>query len=80
LYLSPLDKEFNEIIRNNLIKKYKAFYGVDPLDKSFYIKPINKDLKMIITKYKSFMIKSWEGKFEPCGSIYLLKIAYDAGI
>ncbi len=35
---------------------------------------------MIITKYKSFMIKSWEGKFELCGSTYLLKIAYDASI
>jgi len=79
-YLSPADIEFNEIIRSNLIRKFKAFYGCEPQDDNFTIKPSDGHLKMTISNYKGFIIKGWEGKFYTNGSPELLKIGYDAGL
>jgi CRISPR-associated endoribonuclease Cas6 len=50
-YLSPFEEEFNNNIRINLIKKYKAFYGVEPEDNNFFITPINNNVRMVISFY-----------------------------
>ncbi|WP_337919956.1 CRISPR-associated endoribonuclease Cas6 [Petrotoga sp. 8T1HF07.NaAc.6.1] len=84
VYFSPNDDNFSKLIRENLIKKYLAYYDSNlPNEISndeFVIKEADqKGSKMIITKYKNFIIKGWHGVFEIQGNPSLLKIGYDSG-
>lgn len=76
-----MENEFEQLIRDNLIKKYIAFYNIEPSDTSFKLVPIkNKNLKENIILYKGIVIKGWSGEFDIEGSEELIKIAYDAGL
>lgn len=80
-YYNPYEKEFSELIRRNLVKKYVAIYEKEPRSKEFEITPVGvkqKDEKII--KYKGFIIKAWMGKFRIRGNPELIKLAYDTGL
>ncbi|HAZ37393.1 MAG TPA: CRISPR-associated endoribonuclease Cas6 [Clostridiaceae bacterium] len=80
-YYNPKEKEFEELIRNNLINKYNALYNEKPLDDEFHIKAIdNFRLKENIDLYKGIVIKGWTGEFEIDGAKKLLNLAYDTGL
>ncbi|HBC97543.1 MAG TPA: CRISPR-associated endoribonuclease Cas6 [Clostridium sp.] len=80
-YYSPLEREFSELIRKNLIHKYEAYYNKLPLRDDFSISPINKKgLKERVVIYKDYVIKGWDGEFLLEGSEELMNIAYSAGI
>lgn len=80
-YYNPREKEFEELIRQNLINKYNALYNKQPLENEFYIKPIeNSKLKENIDIYKGIVIKGWTGEFEINGSNELLNLAYNTGL
>lgn len=80
-YYSPYEKDFSEMLRKNLINKYKALYGLEPKDDSFTITPLNKDkLNESVVKYKGIVIKAWNGEFMMKGSPELLQLAYDTGL
>ncbi|MCX7904911.1 MAG: CRISPR-associated endoribonuclease Cas6, partial [Caloramator sp.] len=57
-YYNPKEKEFEEILRKNLIKKYTAYFGKEPRGKHFKIIPI-ANLKESIVIYKGTVIKGW---------------------
>ncbi|TYP50859.1 CRISPR-associated endoribonuclease Cas6 [Thermosediminibacter litoriperuensis] len=82
LYLTPLQEEFGELLRNNLLKKYAVLTGEEPGEPEFEIKPAfplsEKYCKKI--KYKDVIIKGWMGVYILRGDPALLKIAYDAGL
>lgn len=81
IYYKPDDEIFNELIYQNLIKKYKSFYGTDLKESYFQIQPIRKDnMKQIITKYREFIIKGWIGEYEILGTPEMIKFAYDTGL
>jgi len=80
-YYNPSEKEFPMLIKENIIKKYKAFYRKMPSSEEFFIEPIkldNRNEKIVI--YKGFVIKGWMGKFKLKGEPELLKLAYNAGL
>ena len=80
-YYNPKEYEFSELIRENILKKYRAYYRDEPRDESFNIEPLKvskRDEKII--SYKGFIIKGWMGTYRLSGSSELLKLAYDAGI
>ncbi|HOK23765.1 MAG TPA: CRISPR-associated endoribonuclease Cas6 [Candidatus Hydrothermia bacterium] len=80
-YYNPKEEEFSVLIRENIIKKYKALYEKDPGGTEFHIEPLKvlkKDEKIIT--YKGFVIKGWMGTYKISGTPELLKIAYEAGI
>ena len=80
-YYNPSEKEFSEIIRQNIIKKYLAFYEKMPPSEEFFIEPIkvrSKDEKIVL--YKGFVIKGWMGVYKLRGEPELLKLAYEAGL
>jgi len=80
-YYNPMEKEFGELIKKNLIKKYFALYNREPTSDDFIIKALNvskRDEKII--KYKNFIIKGWMGRYNLIGNPELLKLAYDTGI
>ncbi|WP_368491070.1 CRISPR-associated endoribonuclease Cas6 [Clostridium sp. BJN0013] len=80
-YYNPLESEFSELIRRNLIHKYEAYYGAEPSDKCFSITPLYREkLKQRIVMYKGYVIKGWDGEFLIQGSKELMDIAYNAGI
>lgn len=80
-YYSPYEEEFSELIRNNLINKYKALYNKFPQNHSFDIKLLStREPKESVLNYKGTIIKGWNGEFLIKGSKELLQIAYDAGL
>lgn len=78
-YFNPQEKEFSEIISNNLKNKYKAFYMKDPPEETVEVEPIDKS-KMSIINYKGFIIKGYMGKFYMRGPGKLLQMGVEAGI
>lgn len=80
-YYSPYEKDFSEMLRKNLINKYKALHGAEPEDTSFTITTLNNDkLSESVVRYKDIVIKGWNGEFFMEGSPELLQLAYDTGL
>jgi len=78
-YYNPYEKEFSEIISNNLKNKYKAFYLKDPPEEDVRIKLITKT-RLSVIKYKDFIIKGYSGKFKMEGPKELLEIGITTGL
>ncbi|MBC7087707.1 MAG: CRISPR-associated endoribonuclease Cas6 [Tissierellales bacterium] len=78
-YFSPNENDFQRIIRDNIIKKYAAFYGELEEDVDFSIKAIS-NTNLNIVYYKDFLIKGYSGKFKLTGDKRLLELALDAGV
>lgn len=78
-YYSPYEKEFSEMIKKNLIKKYVVINNKTLENFDFKIEPINNSVKEKVLKYKNTIIKGWMGKFRVSGNIELIKIGYDTG-
>jgi len=80
-YYNPSEKEFSQLIKENILKKYSAIYKKKPDSEDFIIKPVRvskKDEKIV--RYKNFIIKGWMGIYSIKGNPELIKLAYDAGI
>ncbi len=78
-FYNPFDYEFSDYISRNLIHKYKAFYGREPGNSGFSIKPIG-GVKLAKVNYKNFHILAYNCEMEMEGSEELQKMAYNAGI
>jgi CRISPR-associated endoribonuclease Cas6 len=80
-YYNPKEEEFSLLLRENILKKYRAFYGREPEGTEFIIEPlrVSKRDEKIVT-YKGFVIKGWMGRYRLDGSPELLRLAYDAGL
>lgn len=77
-YFSPLDQEFNELIKTNIQKKYEILTGTSLNDFQFLIKGVNTYSKIL--KYKNFIIKGTEGIFEILVKPEIFRTIYDCGI
>lgn len=75
-YYSPYEKEFSELILQNLLKK------ADMLNiaakKEFKIRPYC--VKDVYVSFKETLIRGWVGEFEVEGDPNLLEIAYETGL
>lgn len=85
-YFSPFEKDFEEIVKRNLIKKVSLLNNVNnsspQLERAkFSIKPVKVSTKNEhIIEYKGTIIKAWSGIYEVDGSEELLQTAFDAGL
>lgn len=80
-YYSPFEKDFSEMLRQNLIRKYEAFYGMPPQNDEFRIVPEReKTLKEVTLYYNRFVIKGWRGMFRLYGSEEMIRMALLSGI
>ncbi len=78
-YYRASEGEFEKLIGENLIKKYKAFYG-ENLSIENDIQIIAKgNIKQSIIYYKNFIVKGETGIFTVKGNKNLLQIGLDAG-
>ena len=82
-YYTPFEKEFKSLLHDNLRRKFKAIYGMEPKDEDdiFQIEPysVNKNSEAII-KFKGIIIKGWMGLYKVKISKPYFEIAYDAGL
>jgi len=89
-YYSPFEKEFSQLIRANILKKYQALYGT-PYDEKpnrphFQISPqkisqnSEKKIKYIPSSGSYTLIKAWLGTYRIRGDPKLISLAYDSGL
>lgn len=78
-YFNPYEKEFSELISDNLKNKYRAFYNEDPPEGNVEVQPISK-MKLSVVKYKDYVIKGYSGKFYLKGPIPLLELGISTGL
>jgi len=81
-YYTPYEKEFKDLIHDNIIKKYTAFNKKEPKDKKFCIDPLKVTQKRnhIVAFYKDTVIKGWTGIYILTGSPELIGFSYDTGL
>jgi len=76
-YYSPMEREFEEILNSNAIKKYQLLHG-KMLKGSLQVTPIRARESVVI--YKDTVIKGWMGRFKLGGPKTLMKTVYEAGL
>lgn len=80
-YYSPFEDRFSDLVKNNLRKKYEIVYGQPDDDLEFDIAPERvepSDFKVVM--FKDTVIKGWLGRFNLCGSPFLLELALNCGL
>ena len=79
-YYSPKEKEFSELVNENIRKKWFSFYG-EQCPHNLKIEPVNmKYCKERVQTFKASTIKGWTGHFWLEGDPEILKFALDTGI
>ena len=78
-YYSPDEEEFQNLIKENLKKKYQIVSSKELTDFPFEIKPY-KNIKKVLFKYKNFPIEAYEGVFQIKTDPEIFKKVYDAGL
>lgn len=81
-YYLPYEREFSQLIEENLKKKYSLIYNkkVDE-SQSVSIKPFNVDKRSEkILRFKGTIIKAWRGVYLIEGDPELIKVGYDTGL
>lgn len=81
-YFTPFEKEFEELIFDNLRRKAKAYYGDKEIpDIDGYIRPYRVEKKnLIVTTFKGTVIKAWFGIYEIKMQEPWFMLAYNAGL
>ena len=80
-YYSPKEKEFEDQIKSNLIKKYIAFYNSEPTDSSFRMDISDRGaLKERVITYKSIILKGWDGVFKVNASEEMMEMMFCTGL
>lgn len=78
-YYNPFEREFNQLLIQNLEKKYRALFGEKI--QGGYIKPYKvstKNERIVI--FKGTVIKGWDGIYELSLPRELFKLAFDTGL
>lgn len=80
-YYEPQEIEFSEMIRQNLLRKYRAFYEREPESGAFEIKCIpGEQYRQASIYYQRFVIKGWHGRFIISGSEEMIRMALLSGL
>ncbi len=77
-YFPPSNTQFEKIINNNFVAKYKAFYGIEP-DSLIKVSNISKERK-IVSKYKGIWINGFLAEMQLEGNPEYLDFIYNVGI
>lgn len=78
-YFQPGEPEYDQMVENNLRKKYQALYGSEAPAGEVRVKNLGQ-LKMNIINYKNTIIKGYSGRIVLTGPQALLQMAVDAGV
>lgn len=78
-YFQPGDPEYEELLENNLRKKYKAFYDKEPPKGKIKVRTFGQP-RLSVIRYKGTIIKGYTGKLALEGPQELLQTAIDTGL
>ena len=79
IYYTPDDQDFYELLRQNAIKKYQAYYGRYPENDQLTVRVCGR-WREINKKYKGFIVKGISGRFLLEGSPELIVMVQEAGL
>lgn len=80
-FFSPWEREFGDLILDNLQRKARAFWGEAAPLEGAYIKPRTVDRRNeILVNFKGTWIKGWTGTYELRLPEPYFTLAYDAGL
>lgn len=80
-YYEPRERDFTEMLRQNLVRKYMALYDEEPDNPLFEITvDKGKKSKCASIYYHGFLIKGWSGQFRITGSEEVIRMALLSGI
>lgn len=79
IYYTPEDEQFLSGIKNNIIRKYTAFYGTPP-DCDICFQVLGSPVKKCVTRYKKSIITGYYGKFRLTASKEVLNFVYYTGL
>ncbi len=81
-YYSPWQKEFAQLVINNLLNKYQIIHGELPNNQDLRVIPNgNQEEKFAkIINYKDFYIKAYAGIYWLKGNPELIEVAYNTGL
>lgn len=81
-YYSPWHPQFTELVKINLLSKYRMLHGVLPPVDEFQVIPNGSQEKKFekILNYKGTVIKGYAGIYWLKGCPELIKTAYDTGL
>ena len=79
VYFEPGDPDYVRLLNDNLKKKYKAFWGMEPPAEDIKVISLGWQ-KMRIINYKGTTIKGYSGKLKLMGPVPLLQLAVDGGL
>jgi CRISPR-associated endoribonuclease Cas6 len=82
-FYSPNENKFYELIKQNLLKKYKAYYkdyNVDNFDFDIQLLKFDNKRDKKVIFYKNNCIISYEGMYKISGSEEILKFAWNTGL
>lgn len=77
-FYRPMDSGYDEMITENLKKKYEALYGETAPEGIVKIVPCG-ELKFRMSKYKDFIIKGYTGKVKVRGPVELINMGIQCG-
>jgi len=80
IYYSHFEKEFSQLIRENLRKKQKILFGRETDDEIQITVDDKKRVKETVTMYKDTVVKGWMGIYRLSGLPELIRIGYETGI
>jgi CRISPR-associated endoribonuclease Cas6 len=78
-YYSPYEKEFSELMLNNLRKKYQLVYGRE-IEGELEILPKGRNRERPIRLDQGFMVRAWDGIYELKGTPELIQLSYSTGL
>ena len=78
-YFQPRDPDYEQLLGENLRKKYQAIYNEKPPLGEITVKPVGEQ-KLKIINYKGFIIKGYAGRIRLEGPQPLLQMAVDGAV
>ncbi len=78
-YYHPNEEEFNDLLKENIRKKYEIITEKELVDFEFRIQPIKPPRKVLI-KYKNFIIEGYDGVFVIHTDPEVFSVIFDAGL
>ena len=79
LYLSPEDREFLPLMRENFRRKYTAAYGIEP-DCKISVAPCGEMRKYVTRFQQNIYVTAWQGRFSLAGPPEALDFLYQTGL
>lgn len=81
IYYHPWDAAFRELICDNYVRKYTAFYGTEPFDEVSIVPVHVSERDKYVTRFKGqTMVTGWKGIYQLTGSKEALNFLYQTGI